>query len=171
MHFLLYFIVSLLLITIQTTLLPVFPRLFAQYDLLIPFLAFLTLFRSRIGRLPVILISGSLMDLLSGGSVGCYLISYLFILLAFRKAMVYFHLDDMVLFQIVIVLSVIVENLIFWVMIFLQTWSVQLSVHGLAILLTQLVWALVFGPLLYFAFDSLFNMIDRFITGGLKEKI
>lgn len=171
MHFLVYFIVSLLLVTMQTTLLPAFPRLFAQYDLLIPFLVFLTLFRSPIGRLPVILISGSLMDLLSGGSVGCYLITYLFILLVFRNATVYFHVNDMVLFQIVIVLSVFVENLIFWGVIFLQTWSVHLSVHALAVLLTQLVWALVFGPLLYFAFDFLFDTIDQFISGGLKEKI
>jgi len=171
MHFLVYFIVSLLLATVQTTLLPVFPRLFAQYDLLIPFVVFLTLFRSSIGRLPVILISGSLMDLLSGGSVGVYLITYILILANFRKATVYFHFKETVLFQIVIVLSVLIENLIFGLVISLQAWSVHLSFDAIAVLATQLMWALVSSPLLYFAFNSMFNGIDKFIIGGLKEKI
>lgn len=171
MHFLIYFIASLLIITIQTTLLPVFPRLFAQYDLLIPFVAFLTLFRSSVGRLPAILISGSLMDLFTGGSVAVHLITYLLVLAGFRNATVYFHFDERVLFQIVIVLSVLVENLIFWMVISVQEWTVQFSFHSAVIVLTQFALALVSGPLFYGLFHSIFMKIDHFIAGGLKEKI
>lgn len=171
MHFLVYLTVSLLMITIQTTLLPIFPRLFAQYDLMIPFVAFLTLFRSSIGRLSVILISGSLMDLFTGGNVAVHLITYLLVLACFRNTTVYFHLNERVLFQIVVVLSVLVENLVFWMVISVQEWTVQLSFHSFVILSTQLAWALVSGPLFYGAFHSIFMRIDYFIAGGLKEKI
>jgi cell shape-determining protein MreD len=171
MHFLVYFICSVLLICIQTTLLPAFPRLFAQYDLLIPLVVYLTLFRSSIGILPVVLLSGCLMDLLSGGSFGIYIAVYLLILICFRNATVYFHFKNSILFQIVIIFSVIIENIIFGFVIFLQTFNVNFSFYSGRILLTQILWALVSSPILFFMFDSLFNGIDKLITGGLREKV
>lgn len=171
MHFLVYFIFSILLICIQTTLLPVFPNLFAQIDLFIPFVVYLTLFRSSIGILPVILISGCLMDLLSGGYVGVYIVTYLLILICFRTTSVYFHFRNSVLFQIIVILSVLMENFIFIVFLSLQTLSFQFSLHAAGVLAIQSIWALVASPLIYYFFEYLFNGIDKLITGGLREKI
>ena len=171
MHFLVYFIFSVLLLCIQTTLLPAFPRLFAQYDLMIPFVVYLTLFRSSNGILPVILISGCLMDLLSGGSIGIYISAFILILICFRHATVYFHFKNAILFQIVIILSVLIENIIFAVVIFFQTFTFQFSFFSSRVLLTQLMWALVTSPLIYYIFDYVFKEIDKLITGGLREKV
>lgn len=170
MHFLVYLSLSLLIITIQTTWLPLFPKLFGQFDLMIPFAVYLSLFRSSVGRLPVLLIAGSLMDLFTGGSMAVYLITYLLTLAIFRNAPHYFHLNDRVLYQIVIVLAVLIENLIFWLVIVFQTWSLKFSVHAMAIVSTQLVWVLLLGPLFHSGFEAIFKRVDHFITGGLKEK-
>ncbi len=171
MHFLVYFIFSVLLICIQTTLLPAFPRLFAQYDLLIPLVVYLTLFRSSVGILPVVLISGCLMDLLSGGFAGVYIAVYILILICFRNATVYFHFKNPILYQIVIVFSVVIENLIFGLVIFLQTFTVSFSFYSGRVLVTHILWALVSSPLIYYMFDYVFNGIDKLITGGLREKV
>ncbi len=171
MHFLVYFIFSVLLICIQTTLLPAFPRLFAQYDLLIPLVAYLTLFRSSVGILPVVLISGCLMDLLSGGFVGVYIAVYILILICFRNATVYFHFKNPILFQMVIVFSVVIENLIFGLVIFLQTFTLSFSFYSGRVLVTQILWALVSSPIIFYMFDYVFNGIDKLITGGLREKV
>ena len=171
MHFLVYFIFSVLLLCMQTTLLPAFPRLFAQYDLMIPFVVYLTLFRSSIGILPVILIAGCLMDLLSGGFIGIYVSVYILILICFRHATVYFHFKNSTLFQIVIILSVLIENIIFALVIFFQTFTLQFSLYSAGVLMTQFVWALVSSPIIYYMFDYVFNEIDKLITGGLREKV
>jgi len=171
MHFLVYFIFSVLLLSIQTTLLPAFPRFFAQYDLMIPFVVYLTLFRSSNGILPVVLISGCLMDLLSGGSIGIYISAYILILICFRHAKVYFHFKNAILFQIVIILSVLIENIIFALVIFFQTFTFHFSFYSGCILVTQLLWALVSSPLIYYIFEYVFNEVDKLVTGGLREKV
>lgn len=171
MHFFVYFIFSILLICIQTALLPNFPHLFAQFDLFIPFVVYLTLFRSSIGILPVILISGCLMDLLSGGYVGVYMFTYLLILICFRTTTIFFHFKNSVLFQIVVILSVLLENLIFGVIISFQTVSLNFSIYAAGVVAVQLIWALISSPLVYHLFDYLFNEIDKLITGGLREKV
>ena len=171
MHFLVYFIFSILLICIQTTLLTLFPRLFAQYDLLIPFVVYLILFRSNIGMLPVILLSGCLMDLLSGGTIGVYIATYILILICFRNATIYFHFKKTILFQMVIILSVLMENVLFGMVISIQSMSVKLTFYGTSVLVIQLFWALISSPLLYFMFDYIFNRIDKLIIGGLRERV
>jgi len=171
MHFFVYFIFSVLLICIQTTLMPVFPRVFAQYDLLIPFVVYLTLFRSSIGILPVILISGCLMDLLSGGFVGVYIVTYLLILICFRTTTVYFHFQNAVLFQIVVIFSVLMENVLFGIVISFQTLSFNLSLYSASVLLKQLIWAMISSPLFFYLFDYAYSEIDKLITGGLREKV
>ncbi len=171
MHFLVYLIFSILLICIQTTLLSAFFQIFAQYDLLIPFVVYLTLFRSSIGMFPVVLISGCLMDLLSGGTIGIYMATYILILIFFRNATVYFHFKNSILFQMVIILSVLIENFIFGMVISLQTLTFNFSFYSISILVTQLIWALVSSPLVYFLFDYVFNGIDKLITGGLRERV
>jgi rod shape-determining protein MreD len=171
MHFFVYFIFSVLLLCTQTTILPAFPRLFAQYDLLIPFVVYLTLFRSSIGILPVILVSGCLMDLLSGGFIGIYTSAYLLILICFRNARVYFHFKNSVLFQIIIICSVLMENTIFALGFFFQTFKFQLSFYGSRVVITHFLWALVSSPVVYYMFDYVFNEIDKLIIGGLREKV
>jgi len=171
MHFLVYFIFSVLLLCMQTTLLPAFPRLFAQYDLMILFVVYLTLFRSSNGILPVILISGCLMDFLSGGNIGVYIATYILILICFRNATVYFHFKNSILFQIVIILSVLIENIIFALVIFCQTFTIQFSLYSARVLMTQWLWALFSSPIIYYMFDYVFNKIDKMITGGLREKV
>ena len=171
MHFLVYFIVSLVLICIQTTILPEMPHVFAQFDLLIPLVVYLTLFRSSIGVLPVVLVAGCLMDLLSGGWIGVYISAYLAVYLCFRNAMLYFHFQNAVMFQIVIFLSVVIENLIFGIMISLQAKGVHFSLFAVRVLGTQFFWTLVIGPVLYLILDYMFIRVDKLIVGGLRERV
>ena len=121
--------------------------------------------------LPVILVSGILMDLLSGGVIGIYISTYVFILICFRNATLYFHFKNSILFQIVVILSVVIENIIFGAVILLQTLSLNFSFYAAGIVATQLILALVSSPLIYIMLDFIFNGIDKMITGGLRERV
>lgn len=171
MHFVVYFFIAIQLICIQTTLLPVFHNLFAQYDLLISFVAYLTLFRSSIGMLPVIIVAGCLMDLLSGGFPGIYVITYLIILILFRNSTGYFHFRNSVLFQIVVILAVLMENIIFGIIIAIQSMRLEFSFNTGGVFVLQLIWAGVSSPLLFYIFEHIFHEIDKRITGGLRERV
>ena len=171
MHFFVYLVFSILLVCFQTTVLPVFPKLFAQFDLLVPLIVFLTLFRSSAGILPVILIAGSLMDLLSGGSGGVYIITYLIIFAGFRNTPGYFHFKSQVLFQMALLLAVLLENVVFNIVLSFQAQALHFSLDTGRVLAVSLLWALIGGPFFYGLFNVVFNEVDQLITGGLREKI
>jgi len=111
------------------------------------------------------------MDLLSGGMIGIYLSVYILILISFRNATVYFHFKNSSLFQMVIILSVVVENMIFCLVSFLQTFTFNFSLYSGRVILIQLFSALVSSPIIYFMLDFAFYEIDKLITGGLREKV
>jgi len=170
MHFFVYIVFGILLICLQTTVLPLFPRIFAQYDLLVPLIVFLTLFRSSVGIMPVIIITGCLMDLLSGGG-GVYIICYFLIFAVFRNTPGYFHFKHPVLFQIVLLLAVLVENFVFNIVLSIQAQAFHLSLNAGKILVVQTLWALISGSFFYHLFNFVFKEIDQLIAGGLREKI
>ena len=68
--------VCLLLVILQTTIMPYLPPLDKFYDLLIPFIVYLSLSRPVRESLPFILFLGYIMDNLSGGPFGLYLTTY-----------------------------------------------------------------------------------------------
>ena len=169
MHFFVYLVFSVLLVCLQTTVLPVFPKFFAQFDLLVPFDRFShTVQIQRAGIMPVILIAGSLMDLLSGGSGGVYIITYLMIFAGFRNTPGYFHFKNQVLFQIVLLLAVLLENVVFNLVLSFQTQAVHLSFNAGRVLAVALFWALIGGPFFYGLFNVVFNEVDQLITGGAE---
>lgn len=168
MHFFVYLVFAVLLICMQTTLMPALPDWFAHYDLLIPLVVYLTLFRASTGILPVIILSGVLMDLLSGG--GGYIICFLLIFISFRHTTGYFHFKNHVLFLMVVVLAVVMENFIFNVVLSFQLHTVNFSFVSARIFLVQLFWAVMSGPFFYRLYYHVFTEIDQLITGGIREK-
>jgi rod shape-determining protein MreD len=66
----------LFLVILQTTVMPYLPLLDKFYDLLIPFIIYLSLSRPVRESLPFVLFLGFIMDNLSGGPFGLYLTTY-----------------------------------------------------------------------------------------------
>ena len=60
------------LVILQTTIMPYFSLFDKFYDLLSPFVVYLSLFRSTRESVPVILFFGFIMDSLSGWAFGLY---------------------------------------------------------------------------------------------------
>jgi len=171
MRLFVYFIISAMLISLQTTVIPALPFLLSPYDILIPFIVYFTLFRPITEGLTVIIIAGFAMDMLSGAPAGIYLFIYTWIILLFKRAKLYFHLRDPVLFQIVVVIAILIENMIFALYIAFNTISFELSFHGCQIVLIQLIWVFFTIPFIFIVFDYVFSAIDRLIAGGLRKSL
>ncbi|RJP94062.1 MAG: rod shape-determining protein MreD [Desulfobacteraceae bacterium] len=164
-------IVFVLLICLQTTLLSNFSGLFSLYDLLIPAVVYLTLFRPSKAECSAIIVAGLVMDLLSEAPMGSYLITYIVIFLVFQNSKKYFHFRNLGLFQIVSIIGIFMEHCVFGVFKLMKTMTVDISFYALQIVLTQTAWAVVTIPFIYIILNSGFKGFDHLIIKGFKPSV
>jgi cell shape-determining protein MreD len=141
--------VCLFLIILQTAVMPYLPLLNPFYDLLIPFLVYLGLFRPVRESLPFVFFLGFIMDNLSGAPFGLYLTTYFWFFIAVKgiTKLIQVH-NRLFILTLIVAAGVLVENLIF-----LGTFAIfipdqQFSAHAANIMTIQVLWAFFTGPLL-----------------------
>jgi len=161
MRLLVLFAVSFLLISVQTTIICKLPFLFSLYDMLLPFLIFLILFRRLAEVLPVIMVAGCAIDMISGAPIGVYMISYALLFLVFRNIKVYFQLKDTFIFQIVLIVGVLVELLLFAIVHSYHATEFIFSTHAVKIGIIQLIWAFLSGPIVFIVCRSILQILDQ----------
>lgn len=148
MTYLFYFIISIFLILFQTVLIPHLLDLRYFYDLFIPFVLYLTLFRPFIEGVPVIFVLGLILDSLSAGPFGLYGTSYLWLYFSVKWGVRYLHFGNIILLPLVVIVSVSVQNIIFIGAVFLfgKDWMLQDLYFD--DMLRQVAWAGLTGPFL-----------------------
>ena len=160
-----------LLISLQTTIFSSLPCTLSLYDILIPAVVYLTLFRPYKTGFPAIIIAGVVMDILSEAPPGFYFITYTIIFLVFQKSKKYFHVLNMALFQIVTVIGILIEYFIFSLLTSIQAMRLDMALHSLQTVLIQVAWAVVTVPLFYFILGYGFKHLDQFVLRGLKPGV
>lgn len=144
-----YICIFFCLILLQTVVLPAFFDIVHGYDLFIVFVIYMGFFRSMLESLPAVLFIGIVMDCFSGGAFGIYTTTYLWLCVAVRGVIQYLHVDSRVLLPIAIVLGVLLENLITLLTVIMGSSSLGFSYTVTKIVLFQVVWAILTGPLLF----------------------
>ncbi len=169
MHYIVYFIVCLLLVVLKTTIIPGVLGGLWLYDLLIPLVIYFSLYRSLAEGLPVVLFSAIMMDMISGAPAGIYLTTYLWLFLAFRQTWRFLDLSHNYLFPAIVVAGVVFQQLIFWVAASVSAGQLVFSYESIRIVFFQIVWAVVSAPLLYLLFHKLFAVADRLFSDNISE--
>jgi cell shape-determining protein MreD len=160
-----------LLICLQATVFSNLSDVFILYDLLIPAVVYLTLFRPYKAELPVIIIAGVVMDLLSEAPPGFYLITYVAILLIFQKSKKYLHVRNMGLFQIVSIVGILIEYFVFSVLTSIQTMRVDVPFHAIQTVLLQVAWGTVTIPFIYLILHFGFKGFDQMLIRGFRPNV
>ena len=145
---LIYFFICLGFIILQTTLFPLVAWLDGFYDLLIPFVIYLGLFRPLKEGLPVVFFVGLTMDTLSGGAFGMYSTTYFWLYGAIAWLIGFLHFKNNLLLPFVVVVGVFLENMVFLGTIKLGHPAGALPGGIFRTVSVQLLWALFTGPLL-----------------------
>ncbi len=153
MTYFFHFCTCLCLIIFQTTVMPHFALFDRFYDLLFPFVVYLTLFRPVREGIPVILFFGFLMDNLSGGPLGLYLTTYLWLFVGIRWILSFLHVGDSVLLPFVVALGVLFQNLIFIGTIATLEPDSQFYSAAVSTVTVQVLWAIITGPILLVSFN------------------
>jgi cell shape-determining protein MreD len=145
----------LFLVILQTTIMPYLPVLDQFYDLLIPFIVYLSLSRPVRESLPFVLFLGFIMDNLSGGPLGLYLTTYFWLYVGVIGITMFIQVGNRLLIITLIVASgVLFENLIL-----LGTFAIlgsrqQFAGDALEIVAVQVLWAIFTGSLLLLFFRN-----------------
>ncbi|SRR6056297_1409733 len=114
MIYVVYIILCLILIVLQSTALRFFLPACLTYDLLIPFVVYLGLFCPLAKALFLLIFCALLMDSVTGGPLGLYLVGYLWIFMGLRLMINVFQADSLVLMIVAVMVGVLLEQGIIW---------------------------------------------------------
>lgn len=144
------FIVCFFLIIFQTTALANVPA--NHYDLLAPFIVYLSIHQQPRKAFPVILLGGLIMDGISGGVFGVYLTVYLWMYVGVLWAIQYLHVGNIILLPLLVTAGIIFESLVLAfcaVVLSSSAWSAEFV---FSVLPGQILWGMITGPCLVLAF-------------------
>ena len=159
MRYIFYFSTCLFLLIVQTTILPNISVLRGMYDLLIPFVIFISICLPIRESLPFTLILGLIMDNLSGSPFGLYLAFYLWLFIGVRFIIRFLRASNKFFLSMVVIVAVLIENLFMIATFPLFSPTGQLPTDAFLIVIQQLLWSLATGPLFLF---SLLALAKRF---------
>lgn len=162
-----YILICLGFIVLQTTLFPLVSWLDGFYDLLIPFVVYLGLFRPLKEGLPVVFFLGLTMDTLSGGAFGIYSTTYFWLYGGIAWLIGFLHFKNNLLLPFVVVVGVFLENLVFLGTVKLGNPGGSLPLGIFRTVSVQLIWAMFTGPLLL----QLIRSVHRGWTKWITERV
>ncbi|MBT8331929.1 MAG: rod shape-determining protein MreD [Deltaproteobacteria bacterium] len=141
-----YISICLFLLILQTTILPYIPVVQGMYDLLIPFVIFISICLPIRESLPFALALGLIMDNLSGSPFGMYLTFYLWLFIGVRFIIKFLRVSNKFFLSLVVIFAVLVQNILM-IAIFAFFGPVrQLPVDAIVVVTQQFLWALATGP-------------------------
>lgn len=173
MNVLFYMTLSLFLIVLKTTLMTYFAAFDQFYDILIPFVFFLGLYRPAREGIPFILLLGFALDSLSGGPFGIFLTTYFWMYVLTRWLVTFMHAGNKGLWLIAVAAGVLVENFIIIATVLWLGEASALPPGWGDRVVTQLLWAIATGPVLLLAISIAHRKWSRWagrIAAALKEQ-
>lgn len=170
MRYGLYGFGALLMILLQTTLLPRWPLFDRCFDLLVPLIVYLGLYRPLREGLPAVILLGFVQDAITGGAFGLYLTGYFWIFLSVVWVITFLRVTNTLLILLVVPASVALQNLIFFGTVALAGVHGQMPVQALRTTTVQLGWALVIGPLFLTVMDRLQGSLERWSADRAAER-
>lgn len=167
--FCLYLVVGLFTVVAQTTVLvlPLFHGVF--YDLLVPFVVFVSLNLANRQGVSVVVILGLIMDLLSGGIFGLYLSVYFWIFLSTKSLSKYFDVSKAIFQSVLIGVCVLGQHLVFWASIAPPWKGAELLAAQAGPVLLQTIIAALTGPGILMVLGRLEVRFQPPLSGAQRE--
>lgn len=172
---LLFFVfLSLVLIILQTAVLPGFSWFVRFFDLLILNVLYLSLLFSSPFILAGVVLIGSIMDSLSGAPFGVYISVYVWLFLVVQKLKTFVHPASFVFLPIVSALAVLLENAFLIFSFFIQNGRSAVSSQDLFFMLQQILWAFILVPVLILVIHACqkqwLDFVDKIARGMNRQE-
>jgi cell shape-determining protein MreD len=153
--------ICLLLVILQTAVMPYVSLLDRFYDLLIPFIVYLGLSRSLREGLLFVCFLGFIMDNLSGSPFGLYLTTYFWFFSAVKLITQLLQVGKRVfVITFIVAAGVLMENLVFLGSFAIFTPEQQFAGDAFAIVAGQVLWAVLTGAAFLMIFRNTHSWLD-----------
>lgn len=170
MNYLLSIFLCLVLILIQTTLIPALSLFNRFYDLLVVVVIFLGLYRKLREGVPVIFFVGFIMDNLYNGPFGLYLTVYLWLYACIRRCSVYFNVRSILFTLLIVPVGVLFQNIIFVISVSLFNSDSLHYSDAYVVIAKQIIWAMITGPVFLILLNLLFSVWGRWFNTKTSEQ-
>jgi rod shape-determining protein MreD len=164
-----HLMICLLLIIVQTTLVAVIGPT-NMYDLLGPFVVYLSVYRRPREAVFVLVFGGLAMDGISGGVFGVHLSAYLWMYVCVRWVIQFLHVGNVILMPLLVTAGVAFQSLIVSfsaVVLASAAWPVE---SMFAVVSEQVLWGALTGPFLMLLFIRGQKAVDRVRKSLFKDK-
>ena len=151
--YIIYTCVCIFFIILKTAVLTNFTVFGNFYDILLPVVLYLGLFRPVTEGLPLVLFCGFCMDSLTGGPFGIYISMYFWLFIAAKGLIQFFHAQSILIKPFIVFIGVIVENLMFLTLLTIFDGGNVLPESFVQSAISQSVWAAITGPFFFLLFD------------------
>ena len=159
----LYIFIGLCMIILQSAIMPYIPLFDHFYDLLMPFVVYVGLFRTVHESMAVIILFGFVMDSLTGGPFGLYITSYFWTFITARWIIKLFHARHTLILLFVVAAGVLMQNLIFIGSLAIVTRGYRFSESAFKIVSIQILWAMLTGPLFLICYGVVHQRWDKWL--------
>jgi rod shape-determining protein MreD len=164
MTYLFHIFLCLTLVIFQTAVKPQVLFLAGMYDVLAAYIIYLGLYHRVREILPIILISGMIMDTISGGPPGLFLTTYVWLFLLTRWTTRILHQDNLVLRFFIVAIGVVIQTGVYIGTTLLVGTATLFAAPTLKVGLTQGLWALGTGIILLTFFRQVHLLWERFLN-------
>lgn len=162
MKIVLSIVLGVLFAVVQTVWLPHICLSCRRFDMLLPLVIYLSVFRPVPESIPLVIFFGIIMDCLSGSPLGLYVITYVWLLLGVRGSMRFLDAGSYFLFPLILMLGMVLEQFLF---------AFSLSRSPSPGILAHALWAIVMAPFFLMLFNTLFDRVERVAAGlGLDRQ-
>jgi len=148
-------ILGLALVVAQTACLPHFFISCRCYDMLLPLVVYIGVFRPIAESMLLVVFFGVIMDCISGTPFGLYIITYVWILLGVRGSMRLLDAGSYFLFPLILSAGLLFEHLLF---------AVSTSRMPSAQAFLSTLWAIVAAPFFLMFFNGVFDKLGRIVS-------
>ena len=153
--------ICLVLVILQTTVMPYLSLLDSLYDLLIPFIVYLGLFRPVREGLLFVCFLGFIMDNLSGSPFGLYLTSYFWLFIGVKGITQLLQVGKrLFIITFIVAAGVLAENLIFLGSFAIFSPEQPFAGDAVKIVTAQVLWALLTGSVFLIIFRNTHDWLD-----------
>jgi len=162
-------IVGSMLLVLQGTVIQLSPFLRNNfYDLMIPFVVYLALFRPRRDSVFVVVMLGLIIDSLSGAPFGMFTTAYFWLFMSLKWITQYLHASNTLLIPVVVALGVFMENLFFVTIIATFVSTDSFLPQAFQSIGAQFLWALFTGPFFLLALYNTNLRWDRWVRSHAR---
>lgn len=163
MTYLLYIIMGLIVVVLQTTL-PMHFRMFASlYDLFLLAVVYLGFYRPVREGVPFVILFGFVMDGMSGGPFGLYMSCYFWLYVGMLLLTRFMRVSNNLILPLVVVGCVLIQNIIFLGTLAIFVPDVSVPSQSYQRVIIQLVWAVVTGPIIILIFRGWHQTMEKWL--------